>query len=141
MLQYFDEFYMTDDQMLIRNRYHEIYKLLKKSYWAKDRSEVVTKKAITNSLNYAIFETKSERVVGFARVITDYSTIYYLSDVYIEEEFRGRGLGKKLVEWIVLQEDKLSGVNGLLKTKDAMKLYAKYGFRECKSICMVRTNE
>lgn len=140
MLHHFDEFYMTDNQALIRNKYHEIYELLKKAYWAKDRSELVTKKAINNSLNFAIFETTSERLVGFARVITDYSTVYYLSDVFIDEEFRGRGLGKKIVEWIVLHEDKLSGINGLLKTKDAMNLYAKYGFEECKTVCMVRTN-
>ena len=138
MLQYFDEFYMTDNQALIRNKYHEIYELLKKAYWAKERSELVTKKAIDNSLYFAVFETISERLVGFARVITDYSTVYYLSDVYIDEEFRGRGLGKKIVEWIVLHEDKLLGVNGLLKTKDAMNLYVKYGFEECKEICMVR---
>lgn len=141
MLQYFDEFYMTDDQKVIGNKCHEIYELLKKAYWAKDRSESATQTAISNSLNYAIYETNSERLVGFARVITDYSTVYYLSDVYIDEEFRGRGLGKKIVEWIVLHEDKLSGINGLLKTRDAMDLYKKYGFEECKVVCMVRIND
>ena len=65
-------------------------------------------------------------------------TSYYLSDVYIDEEFRGRGLGKKLVEWIILHEEKLSGINGLLKTRDAVNLYKKYGFEECKAVCMVR---
>ncbi len=138
MLQYFGKFYMTDDKKLIGNKCHEVHELLKKAYWAKDRSEPVTQKAISNSLNYAIFETNSERLVGFARVVTDYSTVYYLSDVYIDEEFRGRGLGKKMVEWIALQEEKLVGINGLLKTRDAMKLYEKYGFEECKVTCMVR---
>ncbi|MDE6673642.1 MAG: GNAT family N-acetyltransferase [Acetatifactor sp.] len=129
---------MTDDQKVIENKSHEIHELLKKAYWAKDRSESATQKAISNSLKYAIFESNSERLVGFARVITDYSTVYYLSDVYIDEEFRGRGLGKKIVEWIVLHEDKLLGINGLLKTRDAMDLYKKYGFEECKVVCMVR---
>lgn len=140
MLQYFDndKFYMTDDKRMILNRCHEVHELLKKAYWAKDRSELTTQKAISNSLNYAIFETNSERLVGFARVVTDYSTVYYLSDVYIDEKFRGRGLGKKMLEWIVLQEVKLVGVNGLLKTRDAMNLYEKYGFEKCKVTCMVR---
>ena len=141
MQQYFDEFCLTDDQTIIRNKCHEIYELLKKAYWAKDRDVSVTQKAIENSLNYAIFTANSERLVGFARVITDYATVYYLSDVYIDEEFRGRGLGKKIVEWIVLHEDKLSGINGLLKTKDAVNLYKKYGFEECKAVCMVRIND
>lgn len=75
--------------------------------------------------------------MGFARVVTDYATVFYLSDVYIDEEFRGLGLGKKLIEWIVYYEDKLVGINGLLKTRDAKTLYKKYGFEECKAICMV----
>ena len=141
MQQYFDEFYLTDDQTFIRNKCHEIYELLKKAYWTKDRNESVMQMAINNSLNYAIFTANSEQLVGFARVITDYATVYYFSDVYIDEEFRGRGLGKKIVEWIVLHEDKLSGINGLLKTKDAVNLYKKYGFEECKAVCMVRINE
>ena len=132
---------MTDDQTIIRDKCHDIYELLKKAYWAKDRSEHVTQKAISNSLNYAVFEVNSERLVGFARVITDYSTVYYLSDVYIDEEFRRRGLGKKIVEWIVFHEDKLSGISGLLKTKDAVNLYKKYGFEECKAVCMVPIND
>lgn len=138
MLQYFDGFYLTDEQEAIKNKCHDVYELLKKAYWTKGRSEQSTQKAICNSLNYAVFEAASERLVGFARVITDYSTIYYLSDVYIDKDFRGRGLGKKLVEWIILHEDKLSGINGLLKTTDAAGLYKQYGFEECKAVCMVR---
>ena len=44
MLQYFDndKFYMTDDKRMILNRCHEVHELLKKAYWAKDRSESVT---------------------------------------------------------------------------------------------------
>ena len=141
MFQDFDGFYMTDDQSFIRSKYHEVYELLKKAYWAKDRSESATQKAINHSLNFAICEANSDRLVGFARVITDFSTVYYLSDVFIDEEFRGRGLGKKLVEWIVLHEDKLSGINGFLKTKDTMDLYKEYGFEECKAVCMVRISK
>ena len=139
MLQYFDEFYLTDDKRLIIEKCHEVHELLKNAYWTRDRSESVTLKAISNSLNFAIFELNTEQLVGFARVITDYSTIYYLSDVYIDEEFRGRGLGKKILEWIIIHEDKLSGINGLLKTKDAVDLYKKYGFEECEAVCMIRT--
>ena len=141
MLQYFDEFYLTDDKRLIIDKCDEVHELLKNAYWTKGRNESVTLKAISNSLNFAIFEINTERLVGYARVITDYSTIYYLSDVYIDEKFRGKGLGKKILEWIILHEDKLSGINGLLKTKDVVDLYKRYGFEECKAVCMVRTND
>jgi GNAT superfamily N-acetyltransferase len=40
---------------------------------------------------------EGKRQVGFARVVTDYATMYWLCDVFIEEEYRGKELGKKLV--------------------------------------------
>ena len=80
----------------------------------------------------------TQSIVGVARVVTDYATVYYVCDVFVDEEFRCMGLGKALVEWIVLNETKLSGVNGLLKTRDAKALYEKYGFEEYKAICMVQ---
>ena len=111
MRQYFDGFYMTDDKSVILNKCIEVNDLLRKAYWAKDRDVAVMHNAIVNSLNYAIFETNSEMPVGFARVVTDYSTVYYISDVYVDEKFRGIGLGKKLVNWIVFHEEKLKGIN------------------------------
>lgn len=138
MIKYFDGFYLTDEKDVILERYEEVNNLLKNAYWAKDREASTMWDAIANSLNYAIFHAESKCLVGFARVITDYATVYYVCDVFIAEEFRCMGLEKALVEWIVLNETKLSGVNGLLKTRDAKALYEKYGFEECKAICMVQ---
>ena len=136
MLKYFDEFYMSDDKNILLDRCVEISDLLRNAYWAKDRDTSTMRNAIANSLNYAIFETNSKRIVGFARVITDFATSFYLCDVFIDENFRGLGLGKTLVEWIILYEEKLSNINGLLKTRDAKSLYEKYCFEECEAICM-----
>jgi GNAT superfamily N-acetyltransferase len=36
-------------------------------------------------------------MIGFARVITDYTTFGYLTDVYVLEEHQGKGLGKWLL--------------------------------------------
>lgn len=73
---------MTDNKETIVNKCHEVHELLKKAYWAKDRNEQVTHKAISNSLDCAIFEINTERLVGFTRVITDYSTVYYLCGIF-----------------------------------------------------------
>jgi GNAT superfamily N-acetyltransferase len=35
--------------------------------------------------------------VGFARFVTDHVTVFYLTDVYVEPDSRGRGLGKWLI--------------------------------------------
>ena len=138
VIHYFDGFYLTNEKDVILERYVEVNNLLKNAYWAKDREASTMREAIANSLNYAIFHAETQRLVGFARVVTDYATVYYVCDVFVAEEFRGIGLGSALVEWIILKETKLSRVNGLLKTRDAKELYEKYGFDECKAICIVQ---
>ncbi len=138
MIKHFDNFYLTDDTAILLDKYVEINTLLQNAYWAKDRDASVMREAIANSLNYAFLESDSERLVGYARVVTDYATVFYLCDVFIDAEFRGLGLGKKLIEHILLHEDRLIGISGLLKTGGAKPLYEKYGFEECKSICMIK---
>jgi GNAT superfamily N-acetyltransferase len=70
--------------------------------------------------------------VGFARVVTDYASIAYVGDVFILENFRGKGLGKKLVKTIMYHPE-LQGLRlWLLGTKDAHDFYRKYGFQKVK---------
>ncbi len=51
----------------------------------------------------AICAWNGDRLIGFARVISDFAWISYLSHLAIHPEFQRRGVGKRLVE-IVLQE-------------------------------------
>ncbi len=50
--------------------------------------------SIANSLNFGLFHNQQQ--IGFARVISDFSTIAYLVDIYILPSFRGQGLSKNL---------------------------------------------
>lgn len=45
----------------------------------------------------------------------------------VDEEYRGEGIGKELIETLTNDED-LIHVRGLLITKDAKKFYEKFGF-------------
>jgi GNAT superfamily N-acetyltransferase len=70
----------------------------------------------------------AERQVGFARMITDCATFAYLADVFIIEEFRGKGLSKWLME-VMLAHPGLQGLRRIiLATRDAHSLYSQYGF-------------
>ncbi|WP_077861849.1 GNAT family N-acetyltransferase, partial [Clostridium sp. BL-8] len=100
--------------------------LLKQTYWACDRTEETIVKSIENSVCYGVFDNYNNQV-GFARIITDYATAYYLCDVIIDKEHRGQGLGKSMVEFIIGDDD-LKDLHGLLLTKNAHGLYEKYGF-------------
>jgi len=66
--------------------------------------------------------------IGFARIITDYSSMAYLADVFVLPKNRGQGLGKWLVQSI-LECPPLQGVRSIsLATADAHELYRRFRF-------------
>ena len=70
-----------------------------------------------------------EKLVGFARVVTDHAIFAYIMDVFILEEHRGQGLGKRLIEYIMNFPELKNIKRWQLVTDDAHKLYQKYGFK------------
>ena len=114
-----------------------VLKLLKQTYWAKERSEDTIRKAINNSLCFGAYLAGSKQQVAFARVVTDYATTFYLCDVIVDEAFRGKGIGKKLIQTIV-SDEKLKSLRGLLLTRDAHGLYGQFGFEKEKEKGMTK---
>ncbi len=116
----------TDKSNIDIDYVHEY--LSTKAFWSMGRSKEVVVKSIECAMCFSIFD-KSTKQVGFARVITDHSTFAYLSDVFVDEQNRGQGLSKKLIQYI-LEHPRLSDINRwMLLTKDAHGLYSKFGFR------------
>jgi GNAT superfamily N-acetyltransferase len=102
-----------------------IYEFLSRSYWASQRSKEAIAQSIKNSECFGIYLGNDQ--VGFARIVTDYSVMYWLCDVFIAENHRKQGLGKKLIETIVNHEE-FKNLIGMLATLDAHPLYEKFGF-------------
>ena len=99
-----------------------------KSYWSKNIPFEKVQSAVKNSLNFGVYF--NNRQIGYARVISDFSTIAYLGDVFIIEDFRGQGLSKWLME-VVMKHPYLQGLRRwILLTGDAHGLYKKYGWTE-----------
>ena len=105
----------------------EVIRLLKTTYWANQRSGEQIRKSMDNSVCYGVYLEAERKLVGFARVISDFATTWYLADVVIDPDFRHRGLGKALVSHIVSQPE-YAELRGLLLTRDAHGLYEQYGF-------------
>ncbi len=99
---------------------------LSRSYWASARSRERIEASIRNSLVFGAYD--GERQVGLARIVTDYATFAWLCDVFIDEGYRGRGVGKWLMEAVVSHPDLQSIKRILLVTADAHGLYEQYGF-------------
>jgi GNAT superfamily N-acetyltransferase len=103
-----------------------IHRFLSGSYWAENIPLEIVKRSIEHSLCFGVYE--GNRQLGFARVVTDYATFGYLADVFIEEDYRGRGLAKWLME-IIMGYPQLQGFRTWqLATRDAHGLYAGFGF-------------
>ncbi|MCW3105881.1 MAG: GCN5-related N-acetyltransferase [Segetibacter sp.] len=102
--------------------------LSNRSYWAKGRSKETIEKSINNSICFGVYNSMHEQV-GFARVVTDFAVLAWLMDVFILEEYRGKGLGKMLMKEIMAFNE-LQGIKKWgLGTRDAHGLYEKFGFK------------
>ncbi len=123
------EFKISTDRALLP--IDVIHKFLsEESYWAKERTLEQTETAIKNSLPFGVY--KGEKLIGFARIVTDYATFAYLGDVFILEECRGKGLSKWMMEVIINHPDLQGFRRWILATKDAHSLYEKFEFTALK---------
>jgi GNAT superfamily N-acetyltransferase len=105
-----------------------VHAFIAQSYWAKGIPKETLSKAMRNSLCFGVFDSAGHQI-GFARAVTDSATYAYLADVYILEEYRGRGLSKWLMSEVV-SHPQLQGLRRItLATRNAHGLYEKFGFR------------
>ncbi|CAG2534325.1 Acetyltransferase (GNAT) domain-containing protein [Maribacter dokdonensis] len=114
----------TDKNKLDVESIHKF--LANETDWANGIPIQTLKTSIENSLNFGVYYKKKQ--IGFARIISDFSTIAYLGDVYILKEYRGKGLSKWLMKEIT-EHPNLQGLRRwILLTDTAEWLYKKYGF-------------
>jgi GNAT superfamily N-acetyltransferase len=100
--------------------------LANQSYWVPGISLRSVQISIEHSLNFGLYH--QEKQIGFARLLTDYVRFAYLMDVFILEEYRGKGLGKWLMECVFTHQALQDVRRWMLATWDAHDLYARYGF-------------
>jgi GNAT superfamily N-acetyltransferase len=105
-----------------------IHGYLSRAYWSEGIPRHIVQKSLSNSLCFGLFDGRNQ--IGLARVVTDSATYAYLCDVYVLEEYRGKGLGIWLMECVMSHPD-LKGLRRFsLATRDAHGLYRKFGFAE-----------
>ena len=115
----------------------EVIRLLRMTYWADKRSSEQIQKSMQNSSCYGVRLDDGNKLVGFARVISDYATTYYLCDVIIDSDCQHMGLGTALVSYIESLPE-YSGLRGILITRDAHDLYRKFGYEVLNNRVMVK---
>ena len=96
------------------------------SYWATGRPRETQDRLIDEAARVVGLYDGAQQI-GFCRAATDGVSFVYLADVYVLEEYRGRGLGEALVREMVDGSD-MTHLKWLLHTSDMHPLYRKLGF-------------
>lgn len=96
------------------------------SYWSPGIARDTVARAIAGS--HAIGAYDGARQLGFARAITDHATFAWIADVFVDEDARGQGIGRRMVGWF-LDHPRLAGIRRFgLVTADAHGVYEALGF-------------
>ena len=96
------------------------------SRWARGREKTTILRSIQHSLCFGLYDENVQ--IGFARVISDYTTYAYLDDVYVLDTHRGKGLGKWLLECVLAHPELQSITRFGLVTQDKQEFYQELGW-------------
>ena len=106
-----------------------VHGFLTRVYWSENVPREVVCRSISGAFCFSVFDPAGAQV-GFGRVITDFATFAYLSDIFVLEAHRGKGLAKWMVG-LMLDHPQLQGLRRwLLGTRDAQALYKLFGFED-----------
>jgi len=104
-----------------------VYRFLsRESYWARGRSRETVERLVREATR-VVGAYDGDRQIGFTRTVSDRLSFAWLADVYVLDEYRGRGIGLELVRETV-ERSPFRPRRWFLGTADAHGLYAKVGF-------------
>ncbi|KAF9765376.1 hypothetical protein IL306_002347, partial [Fusarium sp. DS 682] len=112
-----DEFLISTDPSLIL--VDEVIKVFTSDefYWAKPLPAEATREMLDNCLCFGLYDTDQDspppspgnpikekssgpKFIGIARCVTDFITVIYITDVWVDPAYRGEGLGTWLMECV-----------------------------------------
>lgn len=107
--------------------FNKVTELLSKEFWTPGiKKEEVLKGAENSALLVGCFIDGTQ--ISYARAISDKTRFAYILDVVVDEKYRKKGIGQKMINYILKHEDMKDVYQWLLITKDAHGVYQKTGF-------------
>ena len=107
----------------------QLHALYLREWWTADRSLEETRRCVEGSQIRMGLTDDTGDLIGFVRVITDYTFKALIFDVIVAEAHRGNGLGDHLIER-VLEHPDLANVKQfeLYCLPDVQVFYERHGF-------------
>lgn len=108
---------------------HALETMYAKEWWTKGRTAERINKMLAGSDVVIGCCNKSNTLVGFARVLTDYTYKAFIFDVIVATEFRSSGLGREILQRILNHPDLAEVVSFELYCPESLiPYYQKNGF-------------
>jgi len=103
------------------------FQLLTSNGWAHRIPDHPFLERLISASQRVVVAVSQDKVIGFARAITDGLSNGYLSMIVVAPEWRGRGIGRSLVEEVVSDD---AGITWMLRASrsQAPEFFEKLGF-------------
>lgn len=119
------------------NTFNQLLELFSETaFWAKDRRPQDWRVAIANSKPIVTVWDR-DRLIGFARATSDGVFRATIWDVVIHSDYQGAGLGRKLVETVLMHPHVNLVERVYLMTTHQQKFYERIGFQANSTTTMV----
>jgi GNAT superfamily N-acetyltransferase len=109
--------------------FEKVTEMLSKAFWSPEIKIAEVKKGAENSALVVGAFLLNRTQIGYARVISDKTRFAYILDVYVDENYRKRRIGHKMIKYILDNNELKDVYQWMLITKDAHAFYSKNGFK------------
>ena len=112
----------------------DVQRLLKQTSWASHRETPGIEKMLKNSfLTLGVWD--DDRLIGFARVLSDGAYRALIDDVVVDESYRGKGIGTEIMKHLLSRLKQVEEV--FLRTgKEMVPFYEGLGFTVSRGTTM-----
>lgn len=123
-----NRYYVSTDKNLLDKP--KIRNLLGDCFWSKNIPIEYVERFVKHSLCFGVYaEDEDHKLVGFGRVISDFTTYAYVCDIVVDPQYRKQGIGNQLFRSIMAHSELKGLKTWALRTSDEAKnIYLKNGF-------------
>ncbi|HON56788.1 MAG TPA: GNAT family N-acetyltransferase [bacterium] len=122
----------------------ELYEFYRALNWWADSEPFnldILQAIVQNSFCFAAAFDNNNKLIGIGRCLSDGASDAYIQDVGVLEKYRGKGIGKKIIELLInhLRSKNINWIS-LIAEPNAAEFYYQFGFEIMKDYTPLKLN-